>query len=94
MKQAVAYRGTISGFPPELKEHCLQYEEMLIQDISDKTGFSREAILHEVMPSVKSVAKILLPLILKGVVYYMKKRWASSTVTAIVSAAAAAYLSH
>lgn len=72
----------------------MQYEEKLIQDISDKTGFSREAILNEVVPSVKSVAKIIIPLILRGVVYYMKKRWASSTATAIVSAAASYYLPH
>lgn len=94
LKQAIAYRGAISSFPPELKAHCLQYEEQLIQDISDKTGFSREAILHEVVPSMKSIGKILAPLIIRGIVYYMKKRWASSTATAVVSAAASYYLSH
>jgi hypothetical protein len=86
LKKAVQYRALISQLPDGLKQHAQQYEEILIQDIIDKTGCTREEILGEVVPSVKKLLKDAAPIFLKIALHIINKKWPTATFTGIASA--------
>jgi hypothetical protein len=75
---AVDSRQTLQNLPPGLKEHCLQYEKMCLDDVKVQLG-------NDIVASQPSIAPQVLSSTLDIIMMLIKKHWTTATWVSVLS---------
>jgi len=87
---AARARPILRLLPDGPRQHCLQYEQMCLEDIRAQSGnpnLTETEILQQVETTTGKLLKQLLPIIGQIIITFMQKKWPTAAATSFVSAA-------